>query len=94
MDLLFRSYASPFLFIDSLIDSDMLVEGIINMFEKENDNKLWQMYLTIKPNQSFKEWKKSVLNKNTQVQHMTKEKAEIMLKESEDILNNFHIESG
>lgn len=98
MDLLFRQYASPYSYIDTLIKMDMLFDGVKKIYESDNNQKLWDLYLHsnrfISPETSYEKWidkAKSVTN-NIQTS-VSKKQAELMLKDSEQILNDFHFES-
>lgn len=96
MDLIFKRYSNPFLFLDTLIESDDLEEAvdmIINQSRNDND---WQLYLSLNPwnEKSFSEWKKEVYKSNTSNEiSITKKEAkecfENEYKKSLDILNNF-----
>lgn len=62
MDLLFSKYASPFVLLDEMLLSNRLSDFVYKVVEKENDRKLWQMYLSILSNPysevgSFNEFK-------------------------------------
>ena len=62
MDLLFSKYASPFVLLDEMLLSNRLSEFVRTVAEKENDRKLWQMYLSLLSNpysevSSFNEFK-------------------------------------
>ena len=99
MDLLFKQYASPFSYIDTLIEMDMLFDGVKKIYESSNDDKLWDLYLHsnryISPEMSYDKWmdkakQKAVSHQNIRI---SKKQAEIMLKDSEQILSDFHFES-
>ena len=47
MDLIFSRYSSPFLFIDSLIKSNSLIKGIIEIIKLKDDELTWQMYCSL-----------------------------------------------
>lgn len=96
MDLLFKRYASPFLFLDNLIESDDLSEGIDTIIRQANDDKDWELYLSLNPwnETTFDEWKKEMYKTNESLEiNMTKDQAEnyfkAELEKSQNILNNF-----
>lgn len=77
MDLLYSRYASPFEFIRPYIDQGRfgeLVSEIINQenerrkeqVEKDEDMKLWLMYLHSFSDKSFIDWKSDVMNASSQ----------------------------
>ena len=94
MDLLFKRYASPFLLLDTYIESNELFEFIETIYEREEEEKLWEIHLsTLAINlyagkaQSFNDFLKS--SKSPKSNRMTKEEIEVTLKDSMDILNSF-----
>lgn len=96
MDLIFKRYSSPFLFLDNLIESNDLNEGIDMIIEKEQENKDWKLYLSLNPwnDKPFSEWRKEFYKSdNSNENYLTKEQAEQQFKteyeKSQNILNNF-----
>lgn len=89
MDLLFKRYASPFLFLDGLLELGKLEEGIKYLLEEENDEKLWQLYLHSNPSKSFNEWKKDI-NSNDKPKGLSSEEVITQVEKSKDILKAFH----
>lgn len=96
MDLIFKRYSSPFLFLDNLIKSGDFEEGIdtiISQYEKDKD---WELYLSQNPwnDKPFSEWRKEAYQSTTiNENNMTKAQAEQHFKteyeKSQNILNNF-----
>lgn len=102
MDLLFSRYASPMELMSLYIENgrfEEFVENIINMdrkrkneeIEKENEQKLWDMYLRSTSNKSFVEWKKEVFSKNQDATtlEMTDEQVEDVKDKARGILKGF-----
>lgn len=102
MDLLFSRYASPMELMSLYIENgrfEEFVENIINMdrkrkneeIEKENEQKLWDMYLRSTSNKSFIEWKKEVFSKNQDATtlEMTDEQVEDVKDKARGILKGF-----
>lgn len=63
--MIFKRYSSPFLFLDNLIIQGRLSEGIDTIYEQTNEEKLWQLYLSIPMKEkSYNDWKNDVLSTN------------------------------
>ena len=63
--MIFKRYSSPFLFLDNLIIQGRLSEGIDTIYEQTNEEKLWQLYLSIPMKEkSYNDWKNEVLSTN------------------------------
>lgn len=62
MDLLFSKYASPYPLLEEIISEYRLSEFVYSLAEKENERKLWEIYLSLVSNPysevgSFNEFK-------------------------------------
>lgn len=63
--MIFKRYSSPFLFLDNLIIQGKLSEGINTIWKQSEEDKLWNLYLSIPvKEQSYVEWKNEVVSKN------------------------------
>lgn len=91
MDLLFKRYASPFDYLNILLESGNFERGIINILETENDDKSWEYYLSNNPHNksSFVDWKKENNRKMQAQRPMSKAEVDATVRKSQDILNNF-----
>ena len=87
MDRLFKRYADPFLFIDSLIISERFTEFVIELLEIENEELMWEFYLHKVYDKSFEEFKESM-------KPVPKEQLETTVKNSKSILNSFVPDGG
>lgn len=87
MDLLFSKYASPFIFIDTMIQLGKLDEAIRNLLDEQNENRLWDLYLRVLPKKSFNDWKKD-LGKN-ETSELNENEIMAQVEESQNILNSF-----
>lgn len=88
MDLLFKRYASPFILLDTMIESNSISDFIDTLIDQDNEEKLWQLYLSslyFNKAQSFEEFKKP-----KQTEKMTNKEVEATLKDSMEILNSFN----
>ncbi len=99
MDLIFSRYSSPFLFIDSLIKSNSLIKGIIEIIKLKDDELTWQMYCSLLSNpmskvKSYKDFKNQLgRGQSINTKNNSKELKSIQIKEisekSSNILNGF-----
>lgn len=96
MDLLFKRYASPFSYMQTLIDNGMLAEGILNTVKNENEGKMWEMYLHsnpyIAPQYTFNEWKDEAFAENASKKPLSKAELKTAIEDSENILNQLNRE--
>ncbi len=89
MDLLFKRYASPFLYLDTLLECGALASGVINIWETAQDDRAWEFYLSNNPmnEKNFEDWKKDALKPRQKA--MSKEEVDATVEMSQNILNNF-----
>ena len=100
--MLFSRYASPMELMSLYIENgrfEEFVENIISMdrkrkqeeAEKENEQKLWDMYLRSTSDKSFIEWKKEVFSKNQDATtlEMTDEQVKDVKDKARGILKGF-----
>lgn len=92
MDLLFKRYASPFLFVDGMIQSNMFSEFVSKFVHKinaENEERTnWEFFLHKINDMSFGEFVEQ-MKTDKENQNMTSEDIESTILQSFDILNNF-----
>ena len=99
MDLLFKRYASPFLFMDGMIQTNRLAEFVTNivaMTNQENEEKaMWDYYLhrAIMYEGSFNDFVADTKVRNDHAS-MSERTIETTLQQTCDILNNFNPEKG
>lgn len=101
MDLLHSRYASPMEFMHLYIEQgrfDEFVEGILDLdfkrkkeeAEKEEEHKLWTMYIHSMSDKSFIEWKKEAFERskqnNPKSYSMTNEQVEAEKQHAKEIL--------
>ncbi len=102
MDLLFKRYASPFSFIDGMIESDRFsefVDDFIRIINREikdqNEEKEmrfhWELYLHRVFEGTFADYMKEI-EINKKHQNISEEFIETTLQHTSDILNNFNPE--
>ncbi len=95
MDLLFKRYASPFLFIDGMIQAGRFTEFVENFVacsNKEKEEKhLWEYYLFREWERSFNDFKESVENDSKNAA-LSVDDIETTIQNSINILQNFNPE--
>ncbi|MDO4377982.1 MAG: hypothetical protein Q4C64_02365 [Erysipelotrichia bacterium] len=94
MDLLYHRYASPFNYLQGLMDSGNLLIGINYLFEQENERKLWDLYLHSYPSESFEKWKKKVMTNVDRPKELSQKEITIEINKSSEILKSFSVERG
>lgn len=91
MDLLYSKYASPFDYLQALMDMHNLVIGITYLINSENDRKLWELYLHSFPNESFEKWKDKIRDNNKDVKKLNEREVIMQVNKSNEILKNFRV---
>lgn len=86
MDLMFKRYSSPFLFLDVLISSGRFSQGVSEIWDYSNDDKMWEFYLHKVYEKSFDEFKNETF---AQPQEMTANDFETTVKKSKSMLQGF-----
>lgn len=93
MDLLHKRYASPFPFLDSLIDTGQFacfVVFLLNKVEEEkSDSMMWSFFLHKVYDKSFAEFKEELSAGTEKAGVMDEAKKEEIIARSEDILKGF-----
>ena len=97
MDLLYQRYASPFSFMDGMIQTGRFcefVESFWRTVHKEKDEETsWQYYLHRVFDASYADFKKELKNTNEH-RNMSEQTMETTIKQSMNILKNFNPETG
>lgn len=102
MDLLFKKYASPFLFIDGMLQSDRFSEFVDDFIQARNketeiENKdkemqlHWELWLHRIFDMTFPEYMKEI-EVRKEHQNISEKEIETTLQNTSDILNNFNPE--
>ena len=92
MDLLFKRYASPFLFMDGYILTGRFSEFVSEFIKTNNQEKEdkfdWEFFLHKVQDMTFKEFKEHI-KINSETQNMTAKNIETTINDSLNILGNF-----
>lgn len=96
MDLLFQRYASPFIFLNGMIQTHRFsefVDEFIKTVHKEKEEKTqWEFYLHRVFDKSFDEFRKEI-KVNQDNQNMSESQIEATVLHSNNILKNFNPEN-
>ena len=97
--MLFSRYASPFLFVDTLIQSNSLHKGLLDIIKLKDEEMTWQMYCSLISNpmskvKSYKDFKNQLGRRQSiSTKSNSKGLKSIQVKEiseqSSNILNSF-----
>lgn len=90
MDLIFKRYSSPFIFLEKLIENNKFYEGVQTILDKANDDKLWELYLHSMSEKSFIEWKAGLTYKDDE--EPKELNIEVAKMKARNILNHFNPE--
>jgi len=93
MDLLFKRYASPFLFVDSMIQTcqfSEFVDEFVHTINSENEEQMnWEFFLHKVNEGSFRDFVDE-MKQDKENKEMTANDIEATVQQSMDILNNFN----
>lgn len=98
MDLLYQRYASPFSFMDGMIETSRFSEFVDEFIKTNNQEKEekfdWEYFLHKVYDMTYKEFKEHI-KINSETQNMTVKNIETTINDSLNILGNFNpIEGG
>ena len=85
MDLVFHRYASPFLLLDQIIDTDGLSEFVSMVWDVTVEEQQWQYFLAKVFDKSFEDLKKTVKPQKP----ISPKELETTINESMDMVNSF-----
>lgn len=92
MDLLYQRYASPFSFMDGMIEIGKFsefVDNIVDISNQEKEDKYnWEFFLHKVFDKSYTDFEESI-KVNEETQNMPIEAIETTIQDSMNILNNF-----
>lgn len=91
MDLIFKRYSSPFVFLDALISGDRFSQGISEIWDFADEDKEWEFYLHRFIDKSFDAFKASLCKKPSE---MKADDFETTINNSKSILQGFNPEKS
>lgn len=90
--MLFKRYASPFLLLDGMIQTESFTEFVIEFLtlygEEQTDSYLWDLFVHSYSDKTFEEFKKDQLKKPSK--EPTENDLKATVKNSFDTLNGFN----
>lgn len=97
MDLLFKRYASPFLFVDGMIQTGRFYEFVVEFMKVTNEDLEekydWEFFVHKVYDKSYQEFKEEIrINKENQ--ELSDHDIETTIQNSVNILNRFNPEEG
>lgn len=95
MDLVFKRYSSPFLFLDVLIENNNFSEGIDELFNQQKEERWWELYLATLPlnEKTYECWRKEMekeISTKPTNSSLTKKEIEASINKAQNILDNFN----
>lgn len=91
MDLLFNRYASPFDYLNVLLDYGNFGRGVANIWDEHQDEKSWQLYLSNPlKEKSFTEWKKDMQTQQHAKTPMSRAEIDATVEKSQILLKGFN----
>lgn len=89
--MIFKRYSSPFLFLDNLLIQGRFSEGIDTIYKQVDEDKLWQLYLSIPMKEkSYVDWRNEVISNNRKEDTFeVAEDIEEVKNKARNILKNF-----
>lgn len=85
MDLVFHRYASPFLLLDQIIDTDGLSEFVSMVWDVTVEEQQWQYFLAKVFDKSFEDFKETVKPQKP----ISPKELETTINESFNMMNSF-----
>lgn len=90
--MLFKRYANPYRYIDTLIENDRFADGVIHIQRAASEDRLWEAYLHSGTDKSFNDWKAQFHTSRPQrVQAMSKEAVLATVEHSQGVLLKFKL---
>lgn len=93
---MYQNYSDPLGFLNTSFETVGIIETVSRVCKDDNDSKLWEMYLSFKPEKkSFDDWKCGVsggIPTYTNTKNLgtkNKEETEKIIKNAEKILSGF-----
>lgn len=66
--MVFNRYSSPFIFLDNLLLQGRFSEGVSTIYKQIDEEKLWQLYLSVPfKEKSFEDWRDELNGSQKQV---------------------------
>lgn len=87
MDLLFKRYASPYLLVDQMLETGDFFDFVIEVFQSNEDDRLWDFFLHKVEGKTFDEYKAEIFGNSNL--GMTKNDIETTVSDSYSLIKDF-----
>lgn len=87
MDLLFKRYASPYLLVDQMLVTGDFFDFVIEVFQSNEDDRLWDFFLHKVEGKTFDEYKAEIFGNSNF--GMTKNDIETTVSDSYSLIKDF-----
>lgn len=88
MDLLFKRYANPYIFLDSMLESGCFHEAIIQIWNFDQEDMIWEFFMHKVYDKSFDEFKNQI-DSSIEPEPIEEEIIEATIIKSKNILDGF-----
>ncbi len=88
MDLLFKRYANPYIFLDSMLESGCFNEAITQIWNFDQEDISWEYFLHKVWDKAFDEFKNEI-SSNNELEPIKEEVIEATVLKSKNILDGF-----
>ena len=88
MDLLFKRYANPYIFLDSMLESGCFNEAITQIWNFDQEDINWEYFLHKVWDKAFDEFKNEI-SSNNELEPIKEEVIEATVLKSKNILDGF-----
>lgn len=91
MDMLYHNYNNPHELMQMYIDNCMFSDFVTQVLQKNDDRKMWELYLHSQSDLSFIDWKNKVTKQSTDTSKMIMSNQEVnkQLDVAHNILQRF-----
>lgn len=92
MDLVFKRYSSPFLFLDMLIENGKFLEFVLEFIDNYNEEHIYELWLHKCFDKAYQDFKNEIMGNNdvqeTQAE-LNDDDITAIINDSYSLLNNF-----
>lgn len=91
MDMLYHNYNNPLELMQMYIENGMFSDFVINVLQKNDDRKMWELYLHSQSDLSFTDWKNKVTKQSSDTSKMimNNQDVNVQLNMAHNILQGF-----
>jgi hypothetical protein len=95
LGLLYERYSDPIGYLTTGYETIGIYETVVKVYADKNNHDLWELYLAVRPNQSFNDWKAEIKTGESEVYATenvgtkNKEETQKIVEQSKKILNGY-----